>query len=922
MLCKTFVSMALVFSLSQNANCFASIDLLETLCRSHSDLLTMIGTGSTPNLPNAKMNAVLQISSRVFGKRAEVVIKESSEASCLEDMTLLNITELAIEPRGEHFARNDDDQVCLVIELGVRGNVAGTVRETTGELRLVIVAESDPASANRLTINISFEYDHFELALSIPGLGSELDDEIRVAIEPLLDSIIPVRLQDVFGTNMVLEGEPELTIVGGNNQSSPTLSIGLEISEGESVDRNHFRTSYNQNLLQPAFGYDWALQIESNLMRKKVAEEFLAINVSQVVDIPNGKWVRTKWRKVCWSGECRDWDYHGWENYVNTHYTEHPIWLACAGRIEVEKWGVSLGIPVYWLAWANIDVTGDNLMFDPYVFEADARNLLGYLIPAQAFDIDPIEIGQARFSDDFIINSIAFSTDDLTAYGRDEAEGLPGRAEIEVPQDVAVNLLIDYVIYTSGGKICPDGYPIKLGILEDGVVVSHFDIVNRGEAPLWICSVEIVQDTDNVFDVRLPNPVPMTVQPGDSFTIDVLMDPPPGDHSTHYGSIEIRSNDFNQPRVIIPVHGVKMEEMERPPGSGQCFELPQEFSYEILEAIYELVYGHIRIDIPGIIIPSLPEPEPGPCPECGYYLDIAISGSWPQLQSEVFDPSRDLLERSRSIGNVHFLSIPLSPPERLEFSIKPACVKGPGTMRIRISRVIMIGQWKSELPVTQIAAEREFVHVVTEAGFDTVNIHDPTNPIRISNIDLKLCREVKTRDGYLYALTGRGLEIFDINDPYNPFLAHTIVTGRASCFEFVGKKLVVYEPKKLRVYQVREGATPIWLNEFQSKEEIRGAYKIGRAFVLDVKDGAYVFRSFDSQELALAKPFAMKKIEKMFPDIEGIIRETDRPLKYVLHDEYLLIVPKDRKGFAILRKNPIQYKFRLEAIEKIISMGK
>lgn len=321
MMSKTCILILSVFLLPITADRFTSMALPNDQLRNLQDPHTIVCIGSASSLLNAKMNAVLQISSRVFGKRAETAIKNSRAASCLADISSLNITELAIELRGAHFAKNNNGQVCLVIELDLRGNYGGNIINTSGEVWVVINAEAYPASVNNLTIYISFQYDHFELAFPIQELGQEIDSEVRAAIAPLMDTEIPIGLQAAFGREMVLQGEPELTIVGGTDQFSPTIAVGLEISGGSIIDRAHFRTSYNQNLLQPAFGYDWALQIESSLIRNKVAEEFLALDLKEIIK----GWVRTKWKKVCWSGDCLGWDYHGWKDYINDHYGEHPI---------------------------------------------------------------------------------------------------------------------------------------------------------------------------------------------------------------------------------------------------------------------------------------------------------------------------------------------------------------------------------------------------------------------------------------------------------------------------------------------------------------------------------------------------------------------------------------------------------------------
>lgn len=205
-----------------------------------------------------RMNAVLLIASRVFGRRAERATKNSPSIGCLPDVVEADLTDIVVELRGERFARNADQKVCLVLEFAIRGQLPAQV-VTTADVWLIISATG--GGPQNLTISLSLQYDGIQAELPTAVL-QQLDSRIQQILQPLLTTPINLPLQVLFGSTaeivpLQLEGNPELTIGGNTNGSFRTLAIGLAITLGQPVDREHFRTNYLPPVLLPA----WATSV-------------------------------------------------------------------------------------------------------------------------------------------------------------------------------------------------------------------------------------------------------------------------------------------------------------------------------------------------------------------------------------------------------------------------------------------------------------------------------------------------------------------------------------------------------------------------------------------------------------------------------------------------------------------------------------
>lgn len=861
-------------------------------------------------LANSRMSTVLQISSRVFGRRIEREYKESQAASCLPDMNtaLGTLTDIVIELRGERFAKDAADRSVLVLELGVRCNLNGVVMNTTGEAWLVVEAESEGGSLN---IELSLEYDRFILISPIPippDVQTALDAFIRSRLEPILAANeIPVNLQSVFASTMSIFEDPELTIVGGSNDSSPTLAIGLEIAiasqpRDNTIDRDHFTNDYAENLIQPAFGSDWALQIDSALMEVKMQEEFDGRDLGNI--IPN--WTRTDLRKAYWSGNGLDWDYKGWQDYVNSHFHEHPVWLACKGVCTVriryivigwEDWHPTIeerykdvDVGIYWFAHADLGVEGDSIVMDPYIFELGFRNsLLSTTLPEISYDIDPIPIGPARFGD-LVITQLQFTTDDLIAYGVDQHEGLSGSPRIEAPSDLAVNFLITPFLSRYKNMICT--FFANKGELEGDSVISHFEICNTGDAPLWICSLTLENDVDGVFTLRTPASSPFMLAPGGCIASDVLLTVPEDDHQPHQCTISIRCNDFNQPEVSIPVHGVKQTDVE--PGAGSCFEIPGVVvSEDGLDRIIDLIYGYVKERFPEHedLFPSAPEPDPLPCPICGYYMDVVISGLPPDASIDVLGPSNKPIESSKVFGNCHFFSVPLGLTKRPQYRLSPEKIEGKCIIKPTISRITRAGMFKTKEKIISISVDREFVFLLHKNEIDIISISTPKRPRIVNQIKIEDCLSIRAINGYVYAQTNKTIEIFDISDPYAPDPARrTIVTEPDSALLIGKNRLTIIDSKKVRSYEILNGFRQRLIQELRIQDAIKKHPGMRNAYHLATDKGVLLLKGRPKQEE-----------------------------EFVPQDDYLLRILDDKKGFEVLQKDMLPYIFKRKEVEELTS---
>lgn len=867
------------------------------------------------SLPDSKMNSVLQISSKVFGRRAEESLKGSGDVACVPDMDDINLTNIVFELREYHF-RKIDNEVFFVIGLGLRANYAGGSIDTTASALLRVLAET-----SNLTITPSIEYDRTEFAVPLPpDVRQRIDDEIRARIQP---TTFPVPLNEAFGENMTIVGEAELTVVGGTDNFSPVLAIGLEINEGETVDRGHFRDNYSNNLLQDE-NEDWALQIESNLMHIKLSEEYGEMDFSTIIDLPDDFWwKRTDWKKTCWCGECLDWDYHGWKEYINDNYWRYPAWLAGAAVIRYVGFGPDFDIPFYWLAYADIIIENEDILIDPYIFELDARNWMGALPFSIERDLPRRRIGSARVSQDFLMTRRGFSVEDFTVYGIDEREGIPGTPHIDVSHEhVHVNYGIRIDSYTGGRGLIMCTAASNIGELVNDRVVSHFDISNQGDGPLWICQVAIDIDPDNVFSVQLPAGTPLLIEPNDSVTVDVFLDVPEGEDINHEGSISVRSNDFNRPSYPISISGIRKATIDG--AISNCHETPDSINPSVLQTIYELVIVPVQEDLETFFYTDYPIPPIGdedpPCPECGYFLDVTL----PMLSENViFGAKNDtgqVIEQSRSFKNVHFFSLPLPPSEKAQIFMSPEEGKGGGIIKLGISRVIREGMYRTEKKIKQLASDGSLIFALHEEGIDIVNIANPKKPYLTEMMRLEKVKSIMIHDGYLYALVNKALEIYDINDPYSTYVFHKIPVHEEAGAHILEDHLALYDSEKLRIYQLNRGITPKWIGELKPKEKINQLIVMPNNYLLSVNGGMYVFDSLDVKELSTVKLTKIEEIKKKIPSFE--IKEDKEMLNgnLVLYDEFHLKILETKKGFAIFKKDIIPYIFRRKLIEGIRSL--
>lgn len=887
-------------------------------------------------LPNAKMNTVLHLSSRIFGRRAEEVLKMTQNA-CIQDQNaqieippgsgnLQNVTisDIVIRYNGEHFSRNGND-IFLVFELQVCANVNGTLINTPSELSYQILASS--SGNNNLTVVLSFIFNNFQ----IPGIPN-----IPIPMPNIPDIEIP--LQNSFGRDMILVGEIEQTIVGGSNDYSPTLVLGIAINIGETVDRNHFNNNYLDTLLQSASD-DWVIKIESNLMNIKIEEDFNSIDLSRVINLPNwARLINHEWRRAYWCGYGLSWDYKGWRDYVTDHFREHPIWLAGAPLIEitvdlgtidlgfgkVDLGEIEIELPLYWLAWANIlvDTQNEDLLLDLYIFEADARNAFSYAIPSITANPSPIRIDTARISPDFLITHVDFSPDYFLIFGTDEHIDL-GEPQIEVPDEIGVTYTATSRLISSGQGLYMCRLHYNMGLLENGSVISFFEIQNRGDGPLWICSIRIDNDIDGLFNIDLPQSTPFIIESNDSIRIKAIMNDP-GDNQWHTATLVVRSNNFNNPRHLIPINGIKMPEVS----GADCVDSPWGINPLVIEAIRNLVIDSTKEDLERLkkespIIIFQFDPEPLPCPECRYYLDICLTAPIENLVFQILENGK-LVNQSYSIQNAHSFSIPLdySGKNKVKVLMNPEEIHGKGVLKLGLSRISRVGHFEQKEEIYQLATYRGYVYTLKENEIDIINISDPKNPFVVSSIKTKKVNQFKFLNGNIIIGIDEFIEIFDVSDPYNPYSVHKIWFQGPSRFQVGKNHLFLYGAKKLRTYEISRGHRPLLVNELNLKTPIKELYRRKDSILLESNEGTYKIKIQNLLNQPIEPKFtpSSELSGKLTKPI--VTKVTDQDHTFVLHDDFLLKVQNDKRGILIFHKDRIPYTFRKNVFKGIESLKK
>ncbi|MBU3954660.1 MAG: hypothetical protein KKF12_07150 [Proteobacteria bacterium] len=930
------------------------------------------------SLHNSKMNAVFQISACVFEKRVREQFALNGSLSCFPDCPEdyfsnstwhISLENIVIAPMSARFIRSGADGVTLVADLEIHLTVDGSYDEPVpvnpgfgdtafrGQLCLDVHSRKSPSDECGLGLDIIFSHKEFKIdreSPDIPAIVTHYESYFDRTIEALLDLSkvnVSVTLVGAFGDDMIIQGEPEITCPC---YVCDSLAIGLALSEGDDVDRAYFRTNYFENLLLNSEN-DWGLQIESNLMKKKLTKYMPSLSIAgwsidvfrvecwsddgyticardcqdeEIVDIDNN------FKKLFWSGEGTDWYYHGfWNDYVNENYWKHSVWMATEKDIDFTFTcrPSSGGLPrdysledcrSYWLAYADIiiDPGSDEIRLKSTVFKSGFKGYYGWysgtthpnlVIIDLSVDLPTVAIGSARIGDDFLMNNrVNFGSGFFTFYGKDEKTDISGSPQIDVPGSVNV-IFSKAPVETqqSQGRYVCTRYTNR-GELENEIVLAHFEIRNSGsgEIPLWVCSCMIEADPDAVFKIRMPENMPVALKPDEKIIVDVLMDVPMGDHKIHEGLIGIRCNDPNLPSVSIPISGINMGYAS---SASNCRPTPWDFNPLILEYIYETIIKEVLDDI-AVVQGPFPDPpwseDPeNPCPFCGYFLDFAVSLQSGHPHFDVTDFSGSLLERSIAVDDVHFFCMPLPPSKSASVTMVPKAAGGKGIIRLNLNRVSMEGKFLCNKKIIQTVKRKSLVFVLHEEGIEIINIIKPEIPYRMNFIAIKNATKMRLHRGNLYLLTESNLLIVNIDDPYSIKVYHEIPVHKNGGFHILGDRLILFDREILRIYTLAHDRRPLWKNEFKPKERINDFYVSGGEFILFVKGGVYQFKTLESDEFDKSELLDHNQFEKLFPTFRKPVETDEAYYNFPLYGKRYIRTLYDKKGFIVLKKDVVPF---------------
>jgi hypothetical protein len=439
---------------------------------------------------------------------------------------------------------------------------------------------------------------------------------------------------------------------------------------------------------------------------------------------------------------------------------------------------------------------------------------------------------------------------------------------------------------------------------EKDTVVSHFQIANSGEAPLWICGVEKVADTDDVFDVDPPLcGFPMQISSGGSVGFGIRMNVPEAQASSdkiYSAEYLVRCNDPNQSLVTINVHGTRHPR----PSSGECIELPDPHpTPDVIESLHDMIYGHL---------PEIEQNFPvGPDPSgiSNHYLDVTISGLSQDISLKVLDVSGRLVAKSQYLNDLNILHIPLMGSQEYQFAMTAQNMQGSGQVGWAVSRIIRIGTFHSDQRILGLAAYGPYVFVHTEGEIDIVGIDDPAVPKKVSKIELGNCDRIEVRGDRLYALTSTTLTILDIRDPSSVKPIRAVPAFPGSKLWFGGDQMLLFNEHRIRVYGLDKKDGPRLLHEYEPMEALVAAAIWERKYVVLIGDSVYAVKSLVADELAKATPVPLSEIPQAFPGIRLRGKRRVSMPRLVLQDEYLLFL-HDEQEIQILQRERIPYQIK------------
>ncbi|MCA9303553.1 MAG: hypothetical protein KC996_05470 [Phycisphaerales bacterium] len=151
----------------------------------------------------------------------------------------------------------------------------------------------------------------------------------------------------------------------------------------------------------------------------------------------------------------------------------------------------------------------------------------------------------------------------------------------------------------------------------------------------------------------------------------------------------------------------------------------------------------------------------------------------------------------------------------------------------------------------------------SEAGFQVIDISDPSTPTLLSEIDVEIDENPMTIAGStIYVPHRDGLQIVDVSDPQNPFVIDTYKSVGRATVEARGAFLYVVSQDSLQIYDFSDQKLPLLLSEHQL-----GPYSPQRVqiegdilYVASQNNNAMVVESVNIHDPSNPEPLGSQKV--------------------------------------------------------------
>lgn len=845
-------------------------------------------------LPESGMSMVLAVHANIFFRRAEGQIKTAQAANCIEDLDVngLTISEIRMRPSSARF-RVEGAQVLLSVVVTLRARFILPI-EVQGNLHLVL--DAHPAGPNSRLLELHLSYERFTLDTDImaPEQAEVLDHTVRAMIEPLLgDVVAPISFDGILPAGVSLVSPVLLKMIPEFGQNGSTLLFGIEVDGDIGVNRNRFRDTFSVDMLAESAA-DWRLEIDSELVRQRAEATLASLDLTE--NAPDGQgipnWVATTSTGVLWSGDPITLQTHGQASYILANYAEHPLWFVVEGFYNT---GLSVALESRAVGHADllVDPVAAQVLVDPHIFHA---GWLFFEIPLEDQPA-PTPIMNTALGGELTIQGLGFDVNRLNVIGLDVHPGMPGEPNLHTVPELLVNFKP-----REPGNLCKFS-PGQGEMRPDGTVVARSGLANTGDAPLWICSVEIGTG-DPVFSVRgeaadltadIELQLPARVDPGNVLRFMVLMQAPDGDHEEHQTELIVRSNDFERPVVKIPVRGRKH------PSSGLAGMLHAlDHEHRNLLCLgrpdlllppdwFDLFTGLVR-NIGNLVTDRLPQDA---------LIDLTMAGLPISDGIIVRDQRGRPIGLTSAVGGLHQLSVPVNRPMQLRFEHVGGRNAGVDKVTLALSQLEPFFSYRAQgKPGTALIAGG-----LLFAAFDD-GIHlVPLGRNRASAIlQLPAPTAMDAAAGWLFVRSEEGVELVDISDPNAPRYIKTIAVSREGTFRALPRRLLVMERSGVRVYSLAPGALPVWQGEIETAGPFSLVAPWHQGVALLGASGGLISASLEIGDLARAKYTKLGLLPPMLR-LQWETRVDDRTaLPSVWHRPFQLRLDKD--SVHVLERRP------------------